>query len=65
MRASPPPNAARKSSHNDFPGRLIRLDVGSTKNDDGRVVRMTNEVFELLSAFRQTRLSAKFSTETQ
>lgn len=34
----------------DFPGRLIRLDVGSTKNDDGRVVRMSNEVFELLSA---------------
>jgi integrase len=34
----------------DFPGRVIRLDVGSTKNDDGRVVRMSNEVYELLSA---------------
>lgn len=34
----------------DFPCRLIRLDIGSTKNDDGRVVRMTNEVFELLAA---------------
>ena len=34
----------------DFPGRVIRLDIGTTKNDDGRIVRMSNEVFELLSA---------------
>jgi integrase len=33
----------------DFPCRTIRLDVGATKNNDGRVVRMTNEVYELLS----------------
>lgn len=33
----------------DFPARTVRLDVGATKNDDGRVVRMTNEVYELLS----------------
>ena len=33
----------------DFPCRTIRLDVGATKNNDGRVVRMTNEVYGLLS----------------
>jgi integrase len=34
----------------DFPGQAIRLDPGTTKNDDGRVVRMTSEVYQLLSA---------------
>jgi integrase len=33
----------------DFPARTVRLDVGATKNNDGRVVRMTNEVYGLLS----------------
>jgi integrase len=34
----------------DFTGRVIRLDFGTTKNDDGRIVRMTTEVAELLTA---------------
>ena len=33
----------------DFPGRTIRLDIGATKNDAGRVIRMSGEVYELLS----------------
>jgi len=34
----------------DFKGRTIDLDPGTTKNDDGRVVVMTQEVFQLLRA---------------
>jgi integrase len=34
----------------DFSAGTIRLDRGTTKNDDGRVVRMPNEVHQLLSA---------------
>jgi integrase len=34
----------------DFPGRVIRLFAGETKNDEGRTVKMTNEVYQLLSA---------------
>lgn len=37
-----------KVRHMDFPGRAIRLDPGTTKNGEGRIVRMTNDVFELL-----------------
>jgi integrase len=34
----------------DFPAREIRLDIGATKNNEGRVVKMTNEAYQLLSA---------------
>jgi integrase len=34
----------------DFAGRAIRLDPGTTKNDEGRVIRMSAEVYQLLSA---------------
>lgn len=34
----------------DFPAREIRLDIGATKNNEGRVVKMTNETYQLLSA---------------
>jgi integrase len=34
----------------DFPAREIRLDSGTTKNNEGRVVKMTNEAYQLLSA---------------
>jgi len=34
----------------DLSKRTIDLDPGSTKNDDARIVRMTQQVFELLSA---------------
>ena len=34
----------------DLPSRTIRLDVGTTKNSQGRTVKMTEEVFTLLSA---------------
>jgi integrase len=34
----------------DLVGRTIRLAPGTTKNNDGRVVRMTSEVYQLLSA---------------
>jgi len=34
----------------DFPGRAIRLDPGTTKNDEARTVRMPADVYELLSA---------------
>jgi integrase len=34
----------------DFSDRTIRLDPGTTKNDDGRVIHMSNEVYHLLSA---------------
>jgi integrase len=34
----------------DLPSRTIRLEVGSTKNGSGRLVKMTNEVFTLLTA---------------
>jgi integrase len=33
----------------DLVGRAIHLDPGTTKNDDGRVVRMTNDVYQILS----------------
>ena len=39
-----------KVSQLDFPGRLIRLNAGATKNGAARAVRMTNEAFDLLSA---------------
>jgi len=34
----------------DFPNRTIRLDVGTTKNGDARLVRMTGEVHQVLAA---------------
>jgi integrase len=34
----------------DFPNRVIRLDPGETKNNEGRTVKMSNEVYQLLSA---------------
>jgi integrase len=34
----------------DLADRTIRLEVGTTKNDEGRTVKMTKEVFPLLSA---------------
>ena len=34
----------------DLLARTIRLEVGSTKNDEGRITPMTDEVFELLAA---------------
>jgi integrase len=34
----------------DFPSREIRLDIGATKNNEGRVIKMTNEAHHLLSA---------------
>lgn len=34
----------------DLASRTIRLEVGETKNDDGRTIKMTDEVFTLLGA---------------
>jgi integrase len=34
----------------DLLSRTIRLEVGSTKNDEGRITPMTDEVFKLLTA---------------
>jgi hypothetical protein len=34
----------------DLSRRTIRLDPGATKNNDGRIIKMTREVFDLLSA---------------
>ena len=34
----------------DFHGRTVRLNAGTTKNGDARLVKMTGEAFEILSA---------------
>jgi integrase len=39
-----------RASHIDLADRTIRLEVGATKNGHGRTVKMTTEVFTLLTA---------------
>jgi integrase len=44
----------------DLVGRAIRLEPGSTKNDDGRTVRMTNDVYQILSACASGKAATDF-----
>jgi integrase len=46
--------AGQKRNQVDLKARTIRLNAGETKNDDGRVLPMNTEVFEMLSALPQS-----------
>ncbi|MFI5364360.1 MAG: tyrosine-type recombinase/integrase [Candidatus Binatia bacterium] len=47
----------------DFEAETIRLDVGSTKNKDGRVIYMTPELLALLEEQRRTTLALQRETQ--
>jgi integrase len=44
----------------DFSERLVRLEVGETKNQDGREVPMTNTIYELLKVLCEGKKSGDF-----